>query len=76
MCYWSEGVGPWTAIGGALMLLFAAGVVLLGVWFLSRSARTPQVGTVLWPQSGNVTRGERSPKRNLTGSRRTCHSLF
>ena len=39
MCYWSEGVGPWTAIGGALMLLFTAGVVLLGVWFFSRSAK-------------------------------------
>ncbi len=44
MCYWSEGVGPWTAIGGALMLLFAAGVVLLGVWFFSRSARTSHHG--------------------------------
>ena len=40
MCYWSEGVGPWTAIGGALMLLFTAGVVLLGVWFFSRSAKS------------------------------------
>jgi putative membrane protein len=40
MCYWSEGASPWTAIGGALMVLFTAGVVLLGVWFFSRSAKS------------------------------------
>jgi putative membrane protein len=36
MCYWREGVGPWMAIGGVLMVLFWAGVVGLAVWAFSR----------------------------------------
>ncbi len=58
MCYWSEGVGPWTAIGGALMLLFTAGVVLLGVWFFSRSARIPGGNGALAAVRERYARGE------------------
>lgn len=39
MCYWREGVGPWMAVGGVLMVLFWVGVVGLAVWAFSRWTR-------------------------------------
>ena len=39
MCYWREGVGPWMAVGGVLMVLFWVGVVGLAVWVFSRWTR-------------------------------------
>ena len=39
MCYWREGVGPWMAVGGVLMVLFWVGVVGLALWAFSRLTR-------------------------------------
>jgi putative membrane protein len=44
MCYWREGVGPWTVIGGVLMVLFWAGVVGLAAWALLRLTRHSHKG--------------------------------
>ncbi|MBN2098224.1 MAG: SHOCT domain-containing protein [Dehalococcoidia bacterium] len=48
MCYWGEGLGPWAAVGWAAMLALLAGVVLFGVWVLSRSARHSREENGAW----------------------------
>jgi putative membrane protein len=36
MCYWSEGVGGWTWVGGVLMVLFWATIIGFAVWVVAR----------------------------------------
>lgn len=39
MCYWHEGIGAWTVVGGVFMLLFWGAVIGLVVWGITRLFR-------------------------------------
>ena len=39
MCYLTQSVGPWAAVGWTLMVALKGGAVLLGIWAFSRSGR-------------------------------------
>jgi putative membrane protein len=41
MCYWREGIGPWTVVGGAFMVLFWGAVIGFAVWGITRLTRRP-----------------------------------